>query len=288
MTYNSAIAQLTITWEKLPPDFLLPDEPVENIYQPLLAAALREILDLSGFITPEMLIGSNFGLCATINGKIVVKAPDWFYISSVFPLESGVIRRSYTPYLEGDTPAVVMEFLSDAEQSEYSAKSTYPYGKWYFYERILQVPIYVIFEPKEGILEVHSLKNGRYELEKADQNERYWIETMNLYLGVWYGTRNQLTTYWLRWWDNMGHLLPWANERVEQSLSQGILQGKQDLIIRLLTRKFGTIAPELQTKIKSLSAQDLDDLSECGTRSAPQSLLDFSELSSLSNWLAQR
>ncbi|MEG4215418.1 hypothetical protein QUA27_04300 [Microcoleus sp. Pol14C6] len=42
--------QYTVTWEKLPDDFKLPDEPVENIDQPLLAAALREALDLAGFI----------------------------------------------------------------------------------------------------------------------------------------------------------------------------------------------------------------------------------------------
>lgn len=29
----------TITWEKLPDDFLLPDDPVDNINQPALAAA---------------------------------------------------------------------------------------------------------------------------------------------------------------------------------------------------------------------------------------------------------
>ena len=42
--------QYTVTWEKLPDDFKLPDDPVENIDQPLLAAALREALDLAGFI----------------------------------------------------------------------------------------------------------------------------------------------------------------------------------------------------------------------------------------------
>lgn len=31
----------SITWEKLPADFILPDEPVESTLQPLLAAALR-------------------------------------------------------------------------------------------------------------------------------------------------------------------------------------------------------------------------------------------------------
>lgn len=67
----------TIKWEKLPDDFQLPDDPVENIYHPLLASALREILEIAGFITPSMLIASNFGICANVDGKIVVKAPDW-------------------------------------------------------------------------------------------------------------------------------------------------------------------------------------------------------------------
>ncbi|MCG9891862.1 MAG: hypothetical protein MH252_12385 [Thermosynechococcaceae cyanobacterium MS004] len=35
-----------VTWEKLPADFLLPDEPVESTLQPLFAAALRESLEL--------------------------------------------------------------------------------------------------------------------------------------------------------------------------------------------------------------------------------------------------
>ena len=34
-----------ITWEKLPDDFVLDDEPVDNINQPLLAAALTESLE---------------------------------------------------------------------------------------------------------------------------------------------------------------------------------------------------------------------------------------------------
>ena len=37
------IAQSTayvVTWEKLPDDYLLPDDPVDNLTQPALAAAL--------------------------------------------------------------------------------------------------------------------------------------------------------------------------------------------------------------------------------------------------------
>lgn len=274
----------TIKWEKLPDEFQLPDDPVENIYHPLLASALREILEIAGFITPSMLIADNFGICATVDGKIVVKAPDWVYVPNVLPVAPGVIRRSYTPHAEGDVAAVVMEFLSDTEQGEYSAKSTYPYGKWYFYERILQVPIYVIFEPNEGTLEVHDLVSGRYELRQPDANGRYLIASMGLFLGGWHGTKVEVTSYWLRWWDEAGNLLPWRVERVEQSLQSGIKQGRMQekltIINRLLTRRIGAIAPDLQSIINRLSATVLDELSEA--------LLDFSDEAALATWLEQR
>ncbi|WP_289500788.1 hypothetical protein [Gloeocapsopsis sp. IPPAS B-1203] len=45
--------------------------------------ALRESLEISGFIQQQMLMASNFGLCATVNGQFIVKAPDWVYIERV-------------------------------------------------------------------------------------------------------------------------------------------------------------------------------------------------------------
>ncbi len=206
--------QPIVTWEHLPRDFHLEDEPVENDGQPLLAGALRESLELSGFIEPQMLILSNFGLCATIDGQIVVKAPDWLYVAAANPLES--TRRSYTPHLEGDVPAIVMEFLSDIEGSEYSVKRSFPPGKWFFYEQILQVPIYVIFEPAGGLLELYQLENGRYELVMPDPDGRHWIAAMNLFLGIWRGEKEGRSGYWLRWWDESGAMLPWAVEQIEQ------------------------------------------------------------------------
>ncbi|MBD2250489.1 Uma2 family endonuclease [Nostoc parmelioides] len=206
--------QLVITWEALPDDFQLKDEPVENTGQPILAGALRESLELSGFIQPQMLIASNFGLCATINGQLVVKAPDWVYVPSVKEVREN--RKSYTPILEGDIPAIAIEFLSDTEGGEYSVKRTYPPGKWFFYEQILQIPIYVIFEPDGGLLEYYQLENGRYELKQPDENGRHWVDSMGLFLGTWQGTKEARTGYWLRWWDQAGNLLPWAVEQIEQ------------------------------------------------------------------------
>jgi Uma2 family endonuclease len=206
----------TITWEKLPEDFQLPDDPVENIDQPLLAAALRESLELAGFILASMLIASNFGVCAKVNDKTVVKAPDWVYVPSVLPAAAGEVRRSYTPNAEGEVPAVVMEFLSDTKGNEYSTKVVYPYGKLWFYERILQVPVYAIFDPKSGELEVHHLISGQYMEQDPDSNNRFWIESMGLFLGVWSGEKSQRNGYWLRWWDENGNLLLWGIERVQQ------------------------------------------------------------------------
>ncbi|MGI0487168.1 Uma2 family endonuclease [Pantanalinema rosaneae CENA516] len=207
-------SSLTITWEPLPDDFQLDDTPVENTGQPLIAGALRESLELANYIQPQMLIASNFGLCATVNQELVIKAPDWVYVSRV--LEPGKERKSYTPHLEGDIPTVVMEFLSETEGGEYSVKRTPPLGKWFFYEQVLNVPVYIIFEPATGLLEVYRFTAGRYELEQPNYDGRHWLAEMQLFLGTWRGTKEERTGYWLRWWTEAGDLLPWAVEQIEQ------------------------------------------------------------------------
>ncbi len=205
-----------ITWEKLPDDFILPDEPVESNIQPLLAAALREALELAGLIVESILIATNFGLCATVGHKTVVKAPDWVYVSSVNSIPEGEIRGSYTPNLQGEIPSIVMEFISETEGGEYSINPHYPYGKWYFYEQILKVPVYVIFHPKNAQLDVYRLVLGKYEQQYPDENQRYWIEEINLFLGIWSGKKAEMTANWLRWWDNSGNLLLWGTELLTQ------------------------------------------------------------------------
>lgn len=205
-----------ITWEKLPDDYVLPDEPVDNINQPPLAAALTESLEISGRLPENALAPTNYGICATLNGKIVIKAPDWAYVPSIRVAREEV-KRSYTPQLQGDMPVIVIEFISDTDGTEYSIKPTYPPGKWFFYERILKVPNYLIFEPDSGSLEAYRLDDtGQYSLQTADENNRHQIAEMNLYLGVWQGTRENRTGYWLRWWDEQGELLLWGSELAEQ------------------------------------------------------------------------
>ena len=212
-----------ISWEKLPDDFVLPDDPVENAQQPYLAAALTDALGAAGLIRPEMLIVSNFGLVATVNQKTIVKAPDWLWVPSVISPDieaSGRIRRSYTPLLEGEPVGVVMEFLSETEAGEYSTRPTFPYGKLYFYEQILQVPTYVTFDPAAVVLEVRRLQQGRYVQQSSNEQGHYWIPELNLWLGIWAGKRLGRTKQWLRWWNEAGDLLLWSSEQAEQAQQQ--------------------------------------------------------------------
>jgi hypothetical protein len=211
---------LVITWEKLPDDFVLPDDPVENILQPKLAAGLTDAWGANGRIQSEMLIASNFGLVATVNGQTIVKAPDWVYVPKVKPISPGIIRSSYTPHSEGNPVEIVMEFLSATDCGEYDKSDVYPYGKFYFYEQILKVPTCVIFDPFSGQLEVYQLKNDLYVLQQPSAEGRYWIAQVELFLGSWYGEWFGTEVYWLRWWDREGNLLLWSSEQAEQERSR--------------------------------------------------------------------
>ncbi len=210
----------TIAWEKLPDDFVLPDDPVDNINQPALAAALTESLQLAGQLPETALTPTNYGICATINGKIAVKAPDWAYIPQI-SVDRDEVVRSYTPRLQGEIPTLVLEFLSDTEGGEYSSKASYPPGKFFFYEQILQVPNYGIFDPESGILELYRIGDSKkYQLQPASEQGRFWIPEMQLFLGVWQGSRENRQGYWLRWWDEQGNLLLWGAELVAQERQQ--------------------------------------------------------------------
>lgn len=212
---RSVLVSPTITWDKLPADYILPDDPVDNIHQPFIAAALSDGLNAIGLTSPSTLTPTNYGICATVNQKISVKAPDWAYIPQINVPRSEV-ERSYTPILQGELPVIVMEFLSETDGGEYSSKPTHPVGKWYFYEQILKVPTYAIFDPDGGLLEAYRLQDGRYTLEQPDPEGRHWIAEMGLFLGTWRGPRDERDGYWLRWWTPDQQLLPWASDRAEQ------------------------------------------------------------------------
>jgi len=70
---------------------------------------------------------------------------------------------------------------------------------------------------------------------------------------------------------------------MEQGIQRGLQQGKQQeavaLIMRQLTRRFGTLTPQLQERIQNLPVTQLEDLGEA--------LLDFTTAADLDAWLGQ-
>jgi predicted transposase YdaD len=77
----------------------------------------------------------------------------------------------------------------------------------------------------------------------------------------------------LRWDMAVLRESPWYQEIEDK----GVLKGEQSLILRLLTRRIGEVAPDLQAQVQSLSLAQLEALGEA--------LLDFSEPADLVNWL---
>ena len=152
----------------------------------------------------------------------------------------GLDRQSYTPKLEGDAPTLMMEFISYTDGDEYSSKPTHPVGKWFFYEQVLKVPVYIIFNPDGGLVECYRLKNERYTLEQPDENRWNWISEMNLFLGTRQNTRDGRTGYWLRWWTADGELLPWASETIDAK--DQALQEKDQTLADLRDREQQLVA----------------------------------------------
>jgi hypothetical protein len=70
-----------------------------------------------------------------------------------------------------------------------------------------------------------------------------------------------------------------TGERIgfEQGMQQGRQEGELTLILRLLTRRVGGIAPDSEAQIRTLSLNQLETLGEA--------LLDFSQPSNLDDWL---
>ena len=66
-------------------------------------------------------------------------------------------------------------------------------------------------------------------------------------------------------------------EGVQQGIQQGIQQGEVTLTLRLLTRRLGSVPPQLRSQIQQLSTTQVEDLGEA--------LLDFSSTQDLVDWL---
>jgi predicted transposase/invertase (TIGR01784 family) len=69
-------------------------------------------------------------------------------------------------------------------------------------------------------------------------------------------------------------------EILQEGRQEGRQEGEANLVLRLLTRRFGSLSTEQSDRLKALSIPQLEELAEA--------LLDFTELSDLLDWLGQQ
>jgi predicted transposase YdaD len=131
------------------------------------------------------------------------------------------------------------------------------------------------------------LKNGgnqqtvRRALVQLQQNEEL-VELESL-LGFFasFVLDTELVGQIMRWDMTVLRESPWYREIRQEGRQEGeqtgVLKGEQSLILRLLTRRIGEVAPERQSQIQALSLTQLEALGEA--------LLDFSGPADLDEWL---
>jgi predicted transposase YdaD len=77
--------------------------------------------------------------------------------------------------------------------------------------------------------------------------------------------------------EKLGTLTRDCSVIYQEILQEGEERGEARLILRLLTRRIGEVAPQLRSQIQSLSLNQIEELGEA--------LLDFSSPADLDNWL---
>ena len=215
-------------WETLPTMYDLPSEDPEepglpdefHDFQPQLC---RETCQPPHYPADEMFIGTDLNLYYNVHQPLWHKRPDWFLVLGVpRSQQQQEMRWSYVVWQEGVNPFLVMELVSPGTEAEDLGQTlraaNKPPTKWQVYEQILRIPYYVLFDRYENRLRVFQLVATQYQ-EVAVPEQRFWIEELELGLGVWQGTYQATEGLWLRWYDARAWI-PTAAERAEQARLQ--------------------------------------------------------------------
>ncbi|MEH1972901.1 MAG: Uma2 family endonuclease [Nostoc sp.] len=198
-----------------PEDSGLPDE--FHLFQPQL---LRETFCPPNYPAEEVFVASDLNLYYDLRHTLWYKRPDWFAAMGVSRLyEQQNLRLSYVIWQEGVAPFVVVELLSPGTEKEDLGQTlgeiNQPPTKWEVYERILRVPYYIVFDRYSDKLQVFQLVADSYsELDLS--TPRVWMPGLELGLGLWQGSYQQIERLWLRWYDASGNWVPTPLERESQ------------------------------------------------------------------------
>jgi len=193
----------------------LPDQ--FHIYQPRL---LEETFHPIGYPRDQIFMGTDLNVYYDPRHPQWYKRPDWFAVLGVSQLyEEQDLRLSYVLWQEGVDPFIVVELLSPGTEKEDLGQTlrevNQPPTKWEVYERILKIPYYVVFDRYTDHLRVFMLQGDRYA-EQTLEASRFWIDSIELGLGLWQGMYQGIHRQWLRWFDRDGNWLPTLTEQKQQ------------------------------------------------------------------------
>jgi Uma2 family endonuclease len=197
----------------------LPDE-FHDLQPQLLSATFRP----SGYNRREIFTGTDLNLYYDVDHSQWYKRPNWFGVVGVPRLYEGRdLRLSYVVWQEQVNPAVIVELLSPGTEQEDLGQtqrmSGQPPTKWQVYEQILQVPDYIVYDRYSQTLRAFRLENGRYQEQRLSE-PRVWLPELNLGLGLWQGSYDEVPGFWLRWYDGDGNWILTPMEQEQQRADQ--------------------------------------------------------------------
>ncbi|WP_239121453.1 MULTISPECIES: Uma2 family endonuclease [Spirulina sp. CCY15215] len=161
------------------------------------------------------------------------KRPDWFLVLGARRSRNQQqLRLSYVIWEEQINPFLVVELSSPGTENEdlgrTERKDEKRPTKWEVYEKILQIPYYVIYDRYENQFRGFVLRAGKYEALDLGE-ERLWLEELGLGLGLWQGSYEGVEGLWLRFYDRVGEWISTPSERAEREQQRAIVaEGDRD------------------------------------------------------------
>jgi len=190
------------------------DTPVDNIFSEKQQRLLTESLNSSWRPGRPFVAASNVGIFYDLGKPPIV--PDMFVSLDVQVADDMWEKKNRSYFLSefGKPPDIAVEVVSNTEGGETGRKIR-------IYARA-GVRYYIIFDPQRLIqrdaLRVYELHGGQY-LPKVGNR----LTHAGLGLTVWEGVFENNSSFWLRWLDHQGNLIPTGLEsrkEAEQELKQ--------------------------------------------------------------------
>lgn len=177
------------------------------------------------------------------------RGPDFF---AVLNIDGSYPRQGWVIWEEGGRyPDAIIELMSESTAAADTGT------KKDIYERVFRTPDYFVFDPFDltSLQGWHLDANQRYQPLVPNQQGWLWCQTLGLWLGTWSGTIDRELAVWLRFYNEVGLLVPLPEEAAEK-------QGALRQLLRLLTARFGEVTGEVEQGLRSLNLNQLEDLVE--------------------------